>query len=90
VHEVYALEEVTKMAYISNAEKFGIEKGILEGKREGKREGRLEGKLEVARHLLAEGIKPNIIERSTGFSPAEIKKLQQEVKQTAKNTAAID
>lgn len=79
LHEIYEFEETTKMPYISNAEKFGIEKG----KREGKREGKLEGKLEVARHLLAEGIKQNIIQRTTGLSPAHIRKLQQEIKSPA-------
>ena len=69
INEVYELEEATKMPYISNAEKFGMEKG----------------KLEVAKHLIEEGVKLAIIERTTGFSSAKIKKLQQELKRAAKN-----
>jgi len=74
INEVYELEEATKMAYISNAERFGMEKGIIQGK------------LEVARHMLEEGIKPAVIERTTGFSSAKIKKLQRELKQAAKKS----
>lgn len=76
------------MAYISNAEKFGMEKGIEEGIEEGmqegwlegKREGKLEIKLEIAKNLLEQGIKPAIVIKATGFSSAKIKKLQQELK----------
>lgn len=57
IHEVYELEEAAKMPYISNAEKFGMEKG----------------KLEVANYLIEEGIKPAIIERTTGLSSAKNK-----------------
>jgi len=72
IHEIYELEEATKMPYISNAEKFGMEKGIVQGK------------LEVAKHLIEDGVKPAIIERATGFSLAKIKKLQREIKKAAK------
>jgi len=70
MNEIYELEEATKMPYISNAEKFGMEKG----------------KLEVAKHLLEQGIKSSIIEKATGFSSARIKKLQKELKQAAKKS----
>ena len=73
IHEVYELEEATKMPYISNAEKFGIEKCAAQTK------------LEVAKHLIEEGIKPAIIERTTGLSSAKIKKLRLELKRAAKN-----
>ncbi len=65
LNEVYELEESKKMAYISNAEKFGIEKG----------------KLEVAKHLLEEGFKPALIRKTTGLSLTKIKALQQKLKQ---------
>ncbi len=73
LHDVYELEEVKKMPYISNAEKFGIEIGIEKGK------------LEIAKHMIEEGMKPSIIERLTGFSAAKIKKLRKELKQSGKN-----
>lgn len=73
MHEIYELEEAKKMPYISNAERFGIEKGIAQNK------------LEVAKHLIEEGVKLAIIERTTGFSAAKLKKLQKELKQAAKS-----
>ncbi len=71
IHEIYELEEAKQMPYISNAEKFGMEKGIVQGK------------LEVARHMLEEGIRPAIVVKTTGFSSAKIKKLQAEIKRAA-------
>lgn len=68
MQDVYEFEEATKMPYICNAEKFGIEKG----------------KMEVACHLLEERVKLDIVVRVTGFSSATIKKLQREIKDTAK------
>jgi predicted transposase/invertase (TIGR01784 family) len=61
------------MAYISNAEKFGMEKGIKKGK------------LEVAEHLLEEGLKLALIKKTTGLSLAKLKELQQKLKQTKKH-----
>ena len=69
MQEVYELEELAKMAYISSAERFGIEKG----------------KLEVARNLLEEGVQVTLIKKWTGFSLAKLKKLQQEIKENAKS-----
>ncbi len=39
IDQVYELEESTKMAYVSNAERFGIEKGIAIGREQGIEEG---------------------------------------------------
>jgi flagellar biosynthesis/type III secretory pathway protein FliH len=41
--EIYELEESQTMSYISNAERFGIEKGIEQGLLQGMREGTLIG-----------------------------------------------
>ena len=64
LNEVYELEESKKMAYISNAEKFGIEKGIKK----------------VAEQSLEQGLKPAVIKKITGLSLAQIKLLQQKLK----------
>jgi ABC-type Na+ transport system ATPase subunit NatA len=56
------------MPFISKAEKFGIEKA----------------KLEIAKHLIEEGVKLSIIEKTTGFSSAKLKKLQKEINQSEK------
>lgn len=77
INDIYELEEAKNMPYISNAEKFGMEKGMEKGV--------AKGKLEVAKHLLEQGIKPAVIIKATGFSSAKIKKLQKELKGIAKN-----
>jgi predicted transposase/invertase (TIGR01784 family) len=46
------------------------------GMEKGREEGREEGKLEVARNLLAEGISPDIISRTSGISLEEVQNLQ--------------
>jgi|SRR5579872_5560939 len=68
LNEVYELEESKKMAYISNAEKLGIEKGIKKRN------------LEIAEQLLGKGFKPALIKETTGLSIAKIKALQQKLK----------
>jgi predicted transposase/invertase (TIGR01784 family) len=46
-----------------------------EAELKGRQEGRQEGKLEVASNLLANGVSPDIIVKSTGLSPDQIKNL---------------
>ena len=53
------------MAYISNAEKLGMEKRTLE----------------IAEQLLEKGFKPALIKETTGLSLTKIKALQQKLKQ---------
>jgi len=64
LNEVYELEESKKMAYVSNAEKFGMERGIKK----------------VAEQSLEQGLKPAVIKRITGLSLVQIKALQQKLK----------
>jgi len=68
LEEIYQLEEAVKMSYISSAERFG----------------RKQEAVDIAKHLLEEGVKSNIIGRATGLSLVKIKKLQQELRQEAK------
>ena len=49
--------------------------GKEEGLEEGRAEGLAEGKLEVARKMLEEGINASLIEKITGHSSHEVKKL---------------
>ncbi len=76
--EVYDLEESTKMAYVTNAEKFGIEKGITIGKKQG-----IEMKaLEIAKCRLEEGCELAFVERVTKMSLAQLESLQEELEQS--------
>jgi hypothetical protein len=50
--EIYELEESQAMSYISNAERFGIEKGIIKGRLEGQMAGRIEGESVLLAKLL--------------------------------------
>lgn len=68
--EIYELEASKKMAYITNAEKFGIEKGIKQRN------------IEIAECLLDEGCKLSFIKKTTGLSLAQIKALQQKLKES--------
>lgn len=64
LNEVYELEESKKMSYISNAERFGEEKGIKKG-------------IEiVALRLLSTGAKPAFVKKITGLSLSKIKALK--------------
>ncbi|HSW69376.1 MAG TPA: hypothetical protein VLI69_04360 [Gammaproteobacteria bacterium] len=74
LEEVCELEEAKKMAYITSAERIGIEKG--------RKESAEEGKLEVAKLLLREGCEVALVEKTTGISLDQIKALQQKLKKT--------
>jgi hypothetical protein len=54
--EVIAYEEEQRMSYVSNAERFGIEKGIKQGRQEGRQEGRQVGREEGHAQGRAQGI----------------------------------
>jgi predicted transposase/invertase (TIGR01784 family) len=43
--------------------------------KQGRIEGKLEGKLELARKLLKEGVKPEVIAKAAGLTLAEVEKL---------------
>jgi predicted transposase YdaD len=60
-------EHFLKSVEEEHAEQRGIEKGIVKGIEKGKQE--------VARNLLANGVSPEIITRSTGISPDDIRRL---------------
>jgi predicted transposase/invertase (TIGR01784 family) len=53
-----------------------LEKERKEIFKKGKIEGKIEGKVEAAKNLLAEGLSVSFISKVTGFSEAEILKLQ--------------
>jgi predicted transposase/invertase (TIGR01784 family) len=57
-------------------ERRGRKEGRLEGIQEGRLEGRLEGILQTAGNMLAEGFTKEQIEKVTGLSSAEIRKLR--------------
>lgn len=52
LQEIYALEESKKMAYISTAERIGIEKGIAQGLAQGREQGLLIGESALLNRLL--------------------------------------
>lgn len=56
--------------------KQGIEKGIEKGREEGREEGEKLKAFEIARGMLAEGLKITMIEKLTGLTAVEIKNLQ--------------
>lgn len=59
----------------AEGEAKGRAEGEAKGRAEGEARGRAEGKLEIARNLLNEGIKIEIIEKITGLTEKEINKL---------------
>lgn len=63
------------MAYVSNAEKFGMEKGIKKRN------------LEIVERSLEEGLKPTLVKKLTGLSLTQIKMLQQKLKQSINRTS---
>ena len=54
---------------------WNTEDAIAFAREEGREEGLEEGTLKIACNLLAEGIKPEIIIKSTGLSAEELEKL---------------
>ena len=50
--EIEAIEEGTKMRYVTSVERLGIEKGIQQGIAQGKVQGKAEGKADTLLHLL--------------------------------------
>jgi len=69
LNDVHKLEESNKMAYISSAEKFGMERGMKQGIEQ------------VAKHMLEEGAKIAFIKKTTGLSLQKIKQLQRDLKE---------
>lgn len=51
-HDLYTLEEESKMAYISSIERLAAEEGIEQGIRQGMQQGRIEGKRQSLGRLL--------------------------------------
>jgi len=70
MQDVHALEEATKMAYITSAERIGIEKGIHEGIQ----------KAGIILSKLEQGIDIKIISQETGLSLEEIELLKKFLK----------
>ena len=62
------------------ARRTGLREGRKEGRRKGREEGREEGMKEVALNLLKESVDLNLIEKTTGLSKSEIKKIKNTVK----------
>lgn len=77
LNEIYQLEAANKMAYISNAERFGIKKGILQGLQEGLQEGLQKGLQEGLQEGRQEGeatLLVRLLTRKFGEVPASYRK----------------
>jgi predicted transposase/invertase (TIGR01784 family) len=70
-------EEINKMGVFLDIKKTSI---YQDGKEEGKIEGKVETTLEVATKMLQEGIEINLVQKITGISLAELKKIQKNEK----------
>jgi predicted transposase/invertase (TIGR01784 family) len=53
----------------------GIEMGLAQGREDGLEQGREEEKLLIAKNLLAEGLTPEFVQKTTGLSLDEINRL---------------
>jgi len=73
LNDVYALEEATKMAYITSAERFGMEKGMEKGMQLGIHEGLQKAAIVLKR--FSEGASIQEIAKETGLPTAEIETL---------------
>jgi predicted transposase/invertase (TIGR01784 family) len=80
IHEVHALEESTKMAYVTSIERYGLEVGLKVGLKKGLEQG-LERGLEqamgmAAQRLLANGADVAFIAQITDLPVEKIKALR--------------
>ncbi|TWI63393.1 hypothetical protein LZ24_03264 [Desulfobotulus alkaliphilus] len=69
LQEIYQIEEGRNMRYITSAERFGIEKGVLIGRNE----GRYEEKFQTIMKLRKFNIKPDEIAEITNLTPEKVK-----------------
>jgi predicted transposase/invertase (TIGR01784 family) len=65
-------EEYSDEEYLQEQTQKARTEGMEKGKEEGKKEGRLAEKQEIARSLLAEGLDPAIVAKTTGISPDDL------------------
>ena len=83
IENIHKIEESFNMPYITNAERFGIEKGIEIGMEKGMEKGiilgRDEERLEIAQTMLAARISPNFIAEITKLPFRKILAMQKEL-----------
>lgn len=85
-HEVYEIEETSKMAYVSSIERIGIKKGMQQGIQQGMQQGKQEGMqkgmhekaAQVALVLLKKGFDLKEIFEITGLNQHQIDALKEE------------
>ncbi|MDR1509553.1 MAG: hypothetical protein LBS53_07935 [Synergistaceae bacterium] len=68
-------KSIFERVYGERGRERGREEGRLEGRQAGRQEGRQEKALEMAQNLLAEGISPDVIAKTSGLSRNEIQSL---------------
>ncbi len=78
LNEIYELEEATKMAYITNAEKLGPQVALERSM------------IKMAKLLIEEGVNLDIIQRTTGFSTDRLEKIMKEIKFSKKEKVIND
>jgi len=64
----WSKQELEVMEYWEMRERANRDAAFEKGKKEGKKEGEQKKALEVARKLLAEGLDPTIVAKTTGIS----------------------
>src|SRR5439155_1149033 len=78
LHDIYEIEEAKKMAYISTAERLGMEKGIEKGIEQGIEIGEHKGvqKAAMALNMLNRDEDIQVIIKTTGLTAEEIELLK--------------
>ena len=74
--ELIAAEARGEARGIKAGKAEGIKEGIEQGIKDGEAKGKLEEKMAIAKKLLAQGVKVNIIAAVTGLSQQNIEKLK--------------
>jgi hypothetical protein len=72
---IEAIEEKTRMRYVTSVERIGIEKGMARGKLEGRAEGEAKGKADLFLRLLCrrdQALPPGIEDRLRGASADQL------------------
>lgn len=68
--------ELDKVRFYHTQLAVHYEDGLKEGLEKGREEGREEGRMQVAQAMLANGVDPDLIALSTGFSLEELKSFE--------------
>ncbi|TWI63157.1 hypothetical protein LZ24_03298 [Desulfobotulus alkaliphilus] len=73
--EVYLLEEEKKMPYITSAERFGLEKGVVMGRSEGVEIGTYNEKFQTIMRLSKLNLQPQDIAAGVGLTPEKVREV---------------